>query len=335
MQASAVVNLNNTFGAAFVGLLLSTTLLGLTLGQTWIYFWRYGNKDSKALKFFIACLTFMETSHTFMTIYMIYWYLVLNFGNVQNLGQSMWASDVQANICLIYSSTVHFYYARRIYIVSKSIIFPIIIVVAVIFGNILAIVSAAKQAGVASISKRFQSTAWMSDVGMCIAITIDIGIAAVMCWSLYRKKTGFARTDSILMTLMAYSINTGLVTSMLGVAMFISFLSAPATLFWLAIFWVTAKCYVNSLLAMLNSRDYVRDRSTHEYPENAFNLSSIRMDATSEAYGAKSKQTGVSVTVHRTTASDFRQSKPDHNVRSTQVPHPDLAVIYSQRLSES
>ena len=56
----------------------------------------------------------------------------------------------------------------------------------------------------------------------------DLLIAAAMCWSLYRKRTGFARqahpvdiyailtfmnrTDFIIMTLMAYSINSGLLT---------------------------------------------------------------------------------------------------------------------------
>jgi len=321
MHASAVVDLRDTFGATFIGLIFSTTLFGLTLAQTWIYFWRFGSKDPKGLKIFIALIAVLETFHTILTAYMVYWYIVLNFGNVENLGYSMWASDVQANISMVYTSAIHFYYARRIYIVSKSIIFPAIIVGSVVSGNILAIVSAAKQAGIAQVSKRFQSTAWLSEVGMCIAVLMDITIAAIMSRSLYRKKTGFARTDSIIMTLMAYTVNTGLVSSMLGIAMFVSFRVASSSLVWLAFFWAVAKFYVNSLLAMLNSREYVRGWSNLDNTDNAYNPSSIRIDARSGANGPKSREIGVSVTVHRSTALDFTQNKSDQRP-TLEVPNP-------------
>ena len=64
---------------------------------------------------------------------------------------------------------------------------------------------------------------------MTISVVVDLLIAASMCWYLFRKKTGFARqadpaeiyavlmlihrTDSIIMTLMAYCINSGLVAT--------------------------------------------------------------------------------------------------------------------------
>jgi hypothetical protein len=69
----------------------------------------------------------------------------------------------------------------------------------------------------------------------------------------------------------------------------------------------------------LNSRDYIRDRSTTDNPENAINLSSIRIEASNDAYGSptKSGQPGVSVTVHRSTTLNFGRSKSDHDVEPT------------------
>jgi hypothetical protein len=75
----------------------------------------------------------------------------------------------------------------------------------------------------------------------------------------------------------------------------------------------------------LNSRDYVRDRSTTDNPENAINLSSLRIDPLSEAYRSKSGQTGggVTVTVHHSAKSDFGREKndldvePDYEIRKT------------------
>ncbi|KAH9007422.1 hypothetical protein EDB84DRAFT_1572903 [Lactarius hengduanensis] len=55
--------------------------------------------------------------------------------------------------------------------------------------------------------------------------------------------------DSVLIILMAYSINSGLLTGLLGVATTISFIVSPTSLIWLGLSWAMSKCYVNSLLA--------------------------------------------------------------------------------------
>jgi len=135
-----------------------------------------------------------------------------------------------------------------------------------------------------------------------------------MCWYLYHKRTGFARTDSVILKLMAYSVHSGLLTCILGAAVAISNAAAPrASLTPLAILWVLSKCYVNSLLAILNSRDYVRDRSTTDNPDNAYSLSTFRIAPRSEVYGTKSGQPGVAVSVHHTTKTDFGGNKSDND----------------------
>ncbi|KAI9465030.1 hypothetical protein BJY52DRAFT_757459 [Lactarius psammicola] len=338
MPGSAVVDLRNSYGAAFIGLLVSTTLLGLMIVQAWIYYWHYWNKDRKALKFFIGFLVVMEVLHTIICAYAIYWYLVLNFGNLENMAYNMWALNIQTIISSIPGSSVQFYYARRVHIVSGSIFFPVVIVALVISGNAFAIYFTVKEFAERQ-SSGLNHLRSLVIVEMCSTVVVDILVAGTLCWSLYRKRTGFARTDSVIMTLMAYTINSGLLTGLLGTGMTISFIVAPSSMISLAFFLAMSKCYGNSLLAMLNSRDYVRDRSTTDHPDNAYNLSSIRIEPPSETYGSKPRRTGVSVTVHRSTASEFARSKPDHNLGPTLgVPTPDTSVIISQsqsRTSES
>ncbi|KAI9443476.1 hypothetical protein H4582DRAFT_1198452 [Lactarius indigo] len=335
MSGSPVVDVRTSFGAAFIGLLVSTTLFGLMVAQGWIYYWHYWNKDRKLLKFFVGFLIVMEAFHTFLCAYVIYWYLVLNFGNIENLEYNVWAMSLQPNISAIPGSAVQLYYARRIYIIGKSIFFPMVIVLILVLGNAIGLYFAAKNFS----SPRFASNFLLTCIGMGGAVLMDIMVAGVMCWYLYRKKTGFARTDSIIMTLMAYTINSGLLTSLLGIAMTISFLVAPSSMIQVAFFWIMGRCYVNSLLAMLNSRDYVRERSSANNTDNSFNLTSIQIAPPSEAYGSKSTRTGVSVTVHRSTAPDFASRKSDRNVGLTfEVPKPDTNTIPSQgqsRTSES
>jgi hypothetical protein len=64
----------------------------------------------------------------------------------------------------------------------------------------------------------------------------------------------------------------------------------------------------------LNSRDYIRGRSSPDNSDNSFNLSSIRVAPPGEAFGSKSKQTDISVLVRRSTASVHAQNKSDPNM---------------------
>jgi hypothetical protein len=67
----------------------------------------------------------------------------------------------------------------------------------------------------------------------------------------------------------------------------------------------------------LNSRDYINDWSAIDNPENAINLSSIRIDPLNEAYESKSRQVSQPGTVHHSTALDLGRNKSDHDLEAT------------------
>ncbi|KAI0301151.1 histone acetylation protein-domain-containing protein [Multifurca ochricompacta] len=103
----------------------------------------------------------------------------------------------------------------------------------------------------------------------------DILIALSMCWCLYHKKTGFA------------NLNSGLLTSVLATATLICFVVVPTTLIWQAFFWPLGKCYVNSLLAMLNNRDVLRERSANSNSDSSFGMTSLHIARQSEIRQSK------------------------------------------------
>jgi len=255
---------------------------------------------------------------TALGVYAAYWYLVVNYGNVQNLGYRLWAETLQTIFNAIPGCGVQLYYVRRIYLVGRRMIWPIILVPLIVGGTVLSIVLTIK-AAIAKENSNVHLSLWLPSIWMFAVVLADIVITVTMSWTLYRKKTGFARTDSIIITLMAYTINSGFLLSALGIAMITSYLvKVPPTLLYVVFFLVMSKCYINTLYAMLNSRDYLRDRTTTDYPDSAYNsfrLSSIRLDPPSEAYRSTSRQPGVTVTVrHHLTASDFARNKSDHSI---------------------
>ncbi|KAH9963521.1 hypothetical protein BC827DRAFT_1192271 [Russula dissimulans] len=315
MAPSAVADIRSTYGASFIGLLISVALFGMTIIQGWIYFFR--KKDPISLKVFVAILIALDTLHTVLCIYGVYWYLILNFGNVESLDINMWAANLQPEIIILVGYLVQIFYARRVYIISRNIIIPILVVALGALALSMGLLFTVKSFFVDRYS-HYNSLVWIAVVGQSATALADILIAGSMCWYLYHKKTGIARTDSIIMTLMTYSINSGLLTSILATVTVIFFVIVPTTsLIWQAIFWTSGKCYVNSLLAMLNSRDYLRERSTSNISESnrrAYNKTSVLQ---SKAFykSNKTRTTAVTVDIHRTNAMDFA-GESDNNMDS-------------------
>ncbi|KAI0299249.1 hypothetical protein BC826DRAFT_996226 [Russula brevipes] len=73
MPASAVVDIRNTYGTLLIGLIVSAILYGVTIAQTWSYYWYYRNRDGKVLQGFVAFLFSLDTLHTILCTYSVYW----------------------------------------------------------------------------------------------------------------------------------------------------------------------------------------------------------------------------------------------------------------------
>ena len=93
---------------------------------------------------------------------------------------------------------------------------------------------------------------------------------------------------------------------------------------------VTWAQYLTLSTLRLNSRDYLRDRSVASWP-NPDNVSSLRIEPLSNAYGTISGPAGVTVTVHYPNKSDIdpnptlEVTKPVRSFRSRRL---DRYLLY-------
>ncbi|KAI9434701.1 hypothetical protein H4582DRAFT_2080718 [Lactarius indigo] len=301
MPGSPVANIRSSFGAAFIGLLVSTALFGLTIAQTWTYFWHYRNKDPMLLRFFIAFVIIMDGFHTVLCAYVIYWYLILNLGNVENLRSSTWVMSFQIIISIIVGASMELFllcktglhFESKYYLPNHH-------------RGVSCYRFLLRDLAVLKRFSDFHALTWISCSGTAAGALADLLVAAATCRSLYHRKTG---TDSTITTLMAYSINSGLLTGILGTAMTVSFVVSPSSLTWLAFFWVMSRCYVNSLLALLNSQDYLHGRSIPGNLEldNAYDVSSIRV------ISGPSSGAGIFLSAYRPTTLDFGWNKSGYD----------------------
>jgi len=267
---------------------------------------QYRCRDSIGLKGLVALLFILDTLHTVLSTYSVYWYLILNFGNVANLDMNMWAMNTQADVNGLIGYLVQLFYARRLYTMSKNIVIPVIITILGGIYFVLGFVFTAKAFELKQFS-RYSSLNWVICTGMGSTALADIMITVAMCCYLHRNRIVFPRTEPIVMTLVFYGINSGLVTSTLATGMLVCFLALRTTMTWVVLFWLMGKGYVNSFLFMLNNRDSLRGRPADEQPIPNVGLS---IQGSERSYKCGSP-TAVAVCVHKAITSDFATRKQD------------------------
>ncbi|KAK0192357.1 hypothetical protein F5146DRAFT_1039488 [Armillaria mellea] len=83
-------------------------------------------------------------------------------------------------------------------------------------------------------------------------MAFDVIMTLAMIMSLHRARSGVVRSDHVITLLTLFTVNTNLITT--------SFLVLPDATVYGGIFFLIAKSYLNSFLAILNSREYLREK---------------------------------------------------------------------------
>ncbi|OJT08982.1 hypothetical protein TRAPUB_116 [Trametes pubescens] len=90
----------------------------------------------------------------------------------------------------------------------------------------------------------------------------DVVIAAILCTILQVSKTGFSKSNLLVNRLIVFSVNTGLLTSVCACMSLITILALPDTFVYICFFFLIGRLYSNSLMATLNARKSLREKST-------------------------------------------------------------------------
>ncbi|KAJ7696076.1 hypothetical protein B0H17DRAFT_417550 [Mycena rosella] len=270
-----MVSLQSTFGSAFIGLVVSAILYGVTILQTYLYYRNYP-EDSKILKWMVAILWIFDTVHLALCTVAVYWVLVLNFNNPAVLETTTWSMNVQTDFNGLIGLIVECFYCRRVWIgwivctlfygtdvgfiqVSRNIYLTLVILVLSLIHFALGIVFTV--GSFETSRSQFSSLIWVTSAGLGSSAAADMLIGISLCYYLSKNRTGFSRTDNLISTLMKYSLTTGFLTGIVACLVVITFATMPNNFVYLAFVFLQSKCYVNSVLAALNSRESLRERA--------------------------------------------------------------------------
>ncbi|TDL25236.1 hypothetical protein BD410DRAFT_785112, partial [Rickenella mellea] len=246
--------LGNTIGAMFIGLLLTTLLFGIICLQAYNYYQKFPD-DRAHFKIFVRivshCVSVFDqyysvsATNVLLLSSAMYHYLIKNFGNFEALLSPYifitW-------MCQLYVATN--FRGNRF-----------------LTGGIICLTCTHLGKSIRAAKSHNSTTSYTPVlIGMTLgsALACDILITASLCFFLNTKRTGFRRTDSLINTLILFSVCTGLVTSVFATVNIIVFFSMKTNLIHLGIWFLMGELYTTSLLTTLNSRDVFRGQWNHD-----------------------------------------------------------------------
>ncbi|TFY61146.1 hypothetical protein EVJ58_g4693 [Rhodofomes roseus] len=241
-------------------------------------------------------------------------YIVTNHANPSALQTIPTTFTVEFLLSSVTVLVVQTYFIRAIYrfLIGKWYFIPLIGPLTVI--ALLSFGRAPAAGGCASVAEfardpGFNAILFNSRIPASIqtvaAFVADVYIAIALSVILYGKKTGFKNTDTLVSRLVTYAIHRGLFTALLQLLHFATYIATlqygASELIWSLFHFPASKVYVNSLLALLNVRHWLRES---HYAESV-HLQNLRSGIRDDFWGSMLRtDPGVLVTTETQVKQD-------------------------------
>ncbi|KAH7914097.1 hypothetical protein BJ138DRAFT_1144613 [Hygrophoropsis aurantiaca] len=261
IAGGTLVKLSTFYGAMYWGFVLSTSLVGISLVQVYMYYMRYNN-DRWQMKALVVSLLILDPATSILMAETIYYYFVVNFGVPQALASVPISWVLETGLTVLLTSIVQVYFAIKIYMIHRQsaavpggILIPLAIFVLAI---------AAFAAGtVTTVLSGVYSIMGFAEIPFQIAVITEETFAAAadvitmttLCYVLAPPRTGVATgRSSRLKFIFLYLVNRGILVTLIQIGMLAGYLVARTQLYWMPFHLCKSKLYTNTLLAMLNSQ---------------------------------------------------------------------------------
>ncbi|KAI0656156.1 hypothetical protein C8Q70DRAFT_396668 [Cubamyces menziesii] len=241
-------------GPIYIGVTLGMMLYGLTLHQAYRYYKHYPEDPWLYPKGLVTIILVMETLHTIVWMYIGYRYMVIEAFNFPDILNSHWTIPSTFLITSLSVFACQIFYCCRVYnfgaFFYKWILIPAVVpmCVAVTFG----FVAGVEAFRVVKVLTDLDKISWMVSVAYGLSAGSDIVLSSILIFALLRvrSQSKIRSTKSVLKTLIIYTINTGLLTSIVSFFAFLFAIVNRQTLVYAGISIVGAKLYANSVLAL-------------------------------------------------------------------------------------
>ncbi|KAI0764679.1 hypothetical protein C8Q74DRAFT_1370610 [Fomes fomentarius] len=252
--ADLIDTLQEIFANVLVGYAIATTVYGITVLQTYLYFRRYPH-DRPILKIFVGVLWILDTLTTVLMSHAMYSFFVLNLRNLAEDVRLPWSFTLENGVTDVITAMVQLYFAERLWQLGRNKFLSSAIVILALLSLGLGIegtIAVFKDHNL--ISQTFRRALVVGGAVQGVAVLCDILITGGLCYYFTTSRTGHRTTNALLDRLMAYAIERGALTATVQAMYLIMSVALPDRFFYVPFAMIVAKMYVNTLLASLNVR---------------------------------------------------------------------------------
>ncbi|KAH8977308.1 hypothetical protein EDB86DRAFT_1233076 [Lactarius hatsudake] len=258
----ALIPVDNTLGALFIGTVLSSIVYGVTWLQGYSYCSSHCSQDRWPLKSFslqVAFLMLVDTVNLVFCICTTYQFCVTNFGDYRSIASHPWSLFATAFPSLVLAVSVQHFYAYRIYCLGGSSPYlPAAISITSLteFGlGILFSATALKHIHDPD-QGNFEGLFF---AGLSCKVLCDALITTGMVYYLLSNRTQVRRTNNVLNLLAIYSINCGILHLVFSIVALTSFAKYRDTLIYVPPLFIVFRLNSCGFMSILNSRRYLRE----------------------------------------------------------------------------
>ncbi|KAF7328719.1 hypothetical protein MVEN_02500500 [Mycena venus] len=253
-----------TIGALVCGAMVSIGLSAVVGFQTFLYFQLFP-MDTLLYKTLVAWIWITDAGHTIAVCATVWEYVVLNFDNPAKLLEIAPGYPIHIILTVIATMNANLFYTWRIHRMSKQnwwISGPICMLCLTRTGP-GGIIHGLRNASLL-ISKKWDIVAANFKVveicGWAVSGITDIVISTTRYYYLRDLKQGYMTTREMVDAVVIFTINDGLSTCAVVITVIICFMTMENNFIYIAVFFVLAKLFANSLLTTLNLRNWYRHR---------------------------------------------------------------------------
>ncbi|EIW84251.1 hypothetical protein CONPUDRAFT_142611 [Coniophora puteana RWD-64-598 SS2] len=215
----ATPSLDDTYGAILIGLVGASTLFGFSTVRSFIYLRNHTHEARFTLwKVVVWMLWFMDTLHLAFIVHMTYVYLITDYADILSLAWVVWSFKAHV-------------------VVAVVVIIPLITVLIWATFN-------------CNLWTDLTHLEWAVYTTFAITAVVDIFIAGSLCYLLASTRTGFASPDSIVLKIMTFVLDTGLLTSICSLTIIITCAAMPHNFIFLGVDLAVIE-------PMMNARYYI------------------------------------------------------------------------------
>ncbi|TCD62145.1 hypothetical protein EIP91_007297 [Steccherinum ochraceum] len=260
---SALPSVDRFFGGFTVATCLSFILYGIVAVQVYEFILTC-TKDPRLVKWVSVIVCVLETLQTSFLLHVLYHYLIRHFGDFEAAQQIVWTVPAAIATERAVVLVVQTYLLLRIWVLSNRSRVLVSFLTLLLAARIaVSIEFLYNYSHVHSWREAFNDhiTYAMAVTTLVLGVVTDLALTMAFTYYLLRDRTGFHTTDSVLQSLVRFSVNTGGITFANSMVMLFTYVFVEDSLLSPGFISISSKLYANSFFAILNAGHKLRDRA--------------------------------------------------------------------------